>query len=513
MNYLIYLRKSRADSEAESVEETLAKHEAMLQETAARELGEPVPESNIYREVVSGETIQDRPMIRQLLSMLETGTVPGVLVVDPQRLTRGDLSDCGRIVNAFRYTGTKIITPQKAYDLTEKYDRKFFEMELMRGNDYLEYTKEILSRGRLASVKKGCFIAQTAPYGYRKDYADPVRHRDPTLTIDPKEAPAIRLMFSLCRQGMGLPSIGKELEASGYFPRKSAHWTQASIRDLLTNPVYLGKVRWNWRKSEKSMESGQITTRRPRSADYQLYDGLHEPLIDELTFKAVENRLGNAPRKKSSTVLVNPFSGLAYCQCGRALVYRTYYQKSTGRTSAPRMACPDQAHCRTRSVLYSAFLDRVVSSLQASIAEYQALLNESNEEEIKRHEDAIAGLRRRLGELARKDEQQHDLLEDGVYTKEVFLRRNKKLTEERQQVASSLEAMLSTRPKREEYRERIFRFSQAVSTITDPTKTAEEKNEFLKHCIKRITYHTPQTSATGNRWIPADFSLDILVLL
>lgn len=75
-------------------------------------------------------------MIR-LLAEIENPKLKAVLVVEPQRLSRGDLEDCGRIVNAFRYSGTQIITPNMVYDLSNKMQRKFFEQELMRGNDYL----------------------------------------------------------------------------------------------------------------------------------------------------------------------------------------------------------------------------------------------------------------------------------------------------------------------------------------------------------------------------------------
>ena len=125
-NYLIYLRKSRADNPDMTVDEVLAKHESILQDFARTEFGEEIPDAYIFREVVSGETIAARPVMRRLMQLLESGNVKGVLVVDPQRLSRGDLEDCGRIVNAFRYTGTPVLTPQRTYNLTDEYDRKFF---------------------------------------------------------------------------------------------------------------------------------------------------------------------------------------------------------------------------------------------------------------------------------------------------------------------------------------------------------------------------------------------------
>lgn len=99
---LMYLRKSRSDDMNESVEDTLARHEQILQDYAAKTFGQRIPDKFIFREVVSGETIEARPMIKQILHLMENSNVEGVLVVDPQRLSRGDLIDCGTISNTFR---------------------------------------------------------------------------------------------------------------------------------------------------------------------------------------------------------------------------------------------------------------------------------------------------------------------------------------------------------------------------------------------------------------------------
>ena len=64
-NIIIYLRKSRSDDPGMSVEDVLAKHELQLQEYAVSEYGEQIPEDHIFREVVSGETIADRPVMKQ----------------------------------------------------------------------------------------------------------------------------------------------------------------------------------------------------------------------------------------------------------------------------------------------------------------------------------------------------------------------------------------------------------------------------------------------------------------
>lgn len=233
---IIYLRKSRSDDPATTVEEVLFRHENILQEYAVREWGARIPEDRIYREVVSGETIKDRPVMQHVMKILETGLVSGVLVVEPQRLSRGDLQDCGHIINSLRYTNTAVITPPKTYDLSDEYDRKFFEMELTRGNDYLEYTKKILNRGRIASVKAGNFIGNSAPYGYRKICVGTGKEKYYTLEIVPEEAEAIRLMFDLyVNKDYGFRNIAHALDMAGYKPRRSAEWSPAAISCFIPN--------------------------------------------------------------------------------------------------------------------------------------------------------------------------------------------------------------------------------------------------------------------------------------
>ena len=86
---LLYLRKSRADDPNMTVEEVLRKHEEILDEWAARNISERIPESNRFREVVSGETIDDRPEIKRMLKAIESPRYKAILIVEVQRLSRG----------------------------------------------------------------------------------------------------------------------------------------------------------------------------------------------------------------------------------------------------------------------------------------------------------------------------------------------------------------------------------------------------------------------------------------
>ena len=96
--YAMYLRKSRADIELEALGEgeTLRKHQAMLENLAAKHDIHP-DQIVIYREIVSGESIQDRPEVQKLLEDVYAKKYKGVLVVEVERLARGNTKDQGEV--------------------------------------------------------------------------------------------------------------------------------------------------------------------------------------------------------------------------------------------------------------------------------------------------------------------------------------------------------------------------------------------------------------------------------
>lgn len=165
MAYAMYLRKSRIDEEA-GIENTLSKHETMLRDMAAR-MGIHIDETNIYREIVSGESIDARPQMQRLLKAVEMGLYTGVLCVELERLSRGNGEDQARILRTFQFSGTKILTLNKVYDLSsdDDFDEEFFEFGLFMSRREYKTIKRRLLRGRLQAQRDGYFIGSVPPYG------------------------------------------------------------------------------------------------------------------------------------------------------------------------------------------------------------------------------------------------------------------------------------------------------------------------------------------------------------
>jgi hypothetical protein len=348
--FLVYLRKSRSDDPLLSVEEVLAKHETILDEWCEKNLGGTIPEENKYREVVSGETIADRPKIQEILKRMESPKIKGVIIVEVQRLSRGDLEDAGRLIKLLRYTNTLVITPPKTYDLKDEYDRDAFERELKRGNEFLEYQKKIMNRGKLLSVSQGNFVNSIPPYGYEKVWIQEGKRKCPTLAIKEDEALAVRMIFSMyVNDDMGCINICHTLDDIGIKPPKGDKWSPNGVSDMLENITYTGKVVWNRRKTLRVVEDSEIAKTRPRAklGDYLVYDGKHEAIISEELFEAAREKQGRKHRAKPTTKVRNPLAGIIYCKCGRSMSLRTY----KSHNGKPRLLCDGQAHCKTGSVL------------------------------------------------------------------------------------------------------------------------------------------------------------------
>lgn len=482
MIWLMYLRKSRQDDPNETVEEVLAKHEQILQEWARRELGREIPEDCIYREIISGgESIDEREEMRKVLARMEDPKVAGVLVVDPQRLTRGSLEDCGLLISTLKYTSTLVATPMMTYDMGNKMERKFFEGELMRGRDFLDYTKEILLRGRIAAIKRGCYISTNVLYGYRKV----VIGKDHTLEPD-ENADIVRMIFDLyVNQDYTFYQIACKLNDMGAKPQKGEKWSKSSIRWMLRNVHYDGKVCFNRVRRITSMENGERVTRKLMQPQEEIIiaEGKHQALVDHETFiKAQEKINANIPAKKGYQ-LRNTFAGLLYCaKCGKAIAQHPY------KKAEPRYECRTRPKCY-KSIKMSELEQAVLVALeQSELPNLQAKWKNGEGNSIAIQKKLLESLEKEMENYRQQEERQYDFLESGRYTPDMFDKRNAVLRQKMEDCQERIYKAKATMPKEVNYAERIVLLKDAIAGMKDDSISTEEKNRLLKAIVERIDY-------------------------
>lgn len=524
MDYCIYLRKSRSDIDAElrGEGETLERHKNALLDLAKKQ---KIPITQIYSEIVSGESIAARPIIQTLLTEVEQGVWKGVLVMEVERLARGDTIDQGIVSQAFKYSNTKIITPMKIYDPSNEFDEEYFEFGLFMSRREYKVINRRLQSGRLASVKEGKYVGNKAPYGYIRKKL--LKDKGYSLDINPDEAEIVKIIYNLYAIGevnqngttkrLGVSLIARRLNDLKIKPQKGDVWTYATIKGILANPVYTGKIRWNFRPQNKKVINGQIVKERPRAKkeDWILVEGFHDSIItDEIWDKAQEITSLNISKPCPKDLPIkNPLSGLIICGiCGRKMVRRPYYKKSYPDT----LMCPIPS-CNNVSSTLHLVEERLIQSLEQWCANYSLNITRNKKESENSKQSTITlrkkALKKLDSDIDNTDKQIsniYDLLEQGIYDINVFLDRSKKLSgrlielkDQKQAIIDELEKFTQQEIERDIIIPKIYKIIELYKESIDPAT----KNELLHQLLDKAIY----TKSKSGRWHadPSDFDLKL----
>lgn len=508
MPYCIYLRKSRADEEAETrgEGETLARHEKILLDLAKKM---NLAITKIYKEVVSGETISARPVMQGLLTDVEKGAWDGVLVVEVERLARGDTIDQGIVAQTFKYSDTKIITPMKTYNPNNEFDEEYFEFGLFMSRREYKTINRRLQRGRLESVKEGKYLGNVPPYGYVRKKLD--GQKGYTLEPHPEQSKVVQLIFNLYTNGSGVSIIARKLNNMKIPPAKGSHWVPSTIRGILSNPVYIGKIRWNFRPQVKKMVGGEMVKERPRADKntWDLVDGLHEPIINIDTFNLAQNKLAENPSVPAPKYLgvKNPLAGIVVCGvCGRKMIRRPY-----GDSYPDVLMCPITS-CENVSAHLYLVEDKLLQALALWLENYKLKFDKEDQPDGSAEADlikqAIENLGRELKTLEKQLNSLYDLLEQGVYSTDTFLERstviNGKIATAKQD-KEQLENQLKQSINKENGKKVIIPKVERVIGLYPHMDSPKQKNDLLKEVLEKVVY----TKEVGGRWhaAPDDFEL------
>lgn len=504
--YAIYLRKSRKDLELEAMGEgeTLARHKNALLELAQKK---ELKIAKIYEEMVSGESIEDRPQIQELLNEVIAGKYRGVLVMEIERLARGNTRDQGEIAEAFWGSETLIITPSKTYDPTNEFDEEYFEFGLYMSRREYKTIRRRMQRGLMASIKEGNYVGSLAPYGY-----DIVRVSKKERTLKPNdEAKYVQMIFDwYVNDHLGAGAIAKKLYLMGV-PTKTGkpQWSRATIRDILKNNLYTGKIRWNRRKVVKETVDGvrKKTKRRNGSDEYLIVEGKHPAIISDEMFNAAQELFDKQVPAKIDHSLQNPFAHLMYCKrCGKGIAYKAY---NNNKYAVPRMVHRDSMLCKVKSAPFSQVMEAVIYGLKEYVADFEFKLN--NQDEIKRreqHKEVIESMKSELNSLEKKRAGLFDYLERGIYTENEFLDRKAVYTERIEILKSNILKEQNNEPEEVDYREKIVKFSEVIDSLQNPEIPAKKKNDLLKAIISRIEYDCEDLGAQKGGNISIDIFLN-----
>lgn len=486
MSYCIYLRKSRSDIEAEQrgEGETLSRHRTALLQYAQRHA---LHIGAVYEEIVSGESIAARPVMRQLLTEVGERRWDGVLVMEVERLARGDTMDQGVVAQAFKYSETLIITPLKTYDPNNEYDEEYFEFGLFMSRREYKTIRRRLLRGREAAAREGKCLGR-APYGYRK--VKLTGDKGYSMEIVGQEADTVRMIYDwyidgilTCdgRRRLGIQAIAKRLNRLSVPAIRHDYWQKETVRDILTNPAYAGLIRWGYRKQQRRIGSdGRLISRLERNESCIVSEGLHEAIIPRERWERAQQLFAQQPPAPVGyrSAVKNPLSGLVVCSsCGRRMAMR---KGSGGR--------PDYLVCGRRGCdTVSAPLHLVEKRLLDILGEWTGGYRVAPKEHASADaEDVGAAISRREKELfscERRLERVQELTELDVYSAEEYVSRRAAIAAEMEVIRQELRRLTE-----QDKKTAPLPVARTLVEIYCELSSAAEKNRLLKEIVAHAEY-------------------------
>lgn len=509
--YAIYLRKSRADRELEVKEDVLKRHEAVLLDLAKKH---NYPIGKIYKEVVSGETLAARPQMQQLLAEVEQGLWEGVLVVEVERLARGNSIDQGIVSQTFKLSNTLIITPTKIYNPSNEFDEEYFEFGLFMSRREYKTINRRLSAGRLASCREGKYAGGTPPYGFDKEKLK--GQKGYKLVPIPKEVEIVKLIYNLYLSNedkTGLQGIANRLTDAGVPTRTGKPWTASQIKNILTNDVYIGKIHWQKNPEIKKSKDGNIIKIRHQAEHYHVFEGLHDAVIDTDTYNKVQDILNSKKKTplNSALPMQNPFAGVLVCSiCGKPLKRRPVDKRRPGHSAS--YDCITRG-CPTVGCPVDIVENKILKGIEEWLTKYKLGLAEHPQKDEVNNSRQIATCNKKLETLQKQLGNTFTLLEQGIYDKETFLSRQTALKNEINEtinLISRLETEDKVRKARADYNATLIPQLENMLEVWDSLPTAQDKNNLIKAIFHKIKY---TKTVKGNRWnkdIVDDFEIELI---
>ena len=229
----------------------------------------------------------DRPALKKLMSDIEAGKVHIVVVYKIDRLTRS-LMDFARLVDVFDKHGVTFVSITQSFNTTTSMGRLTLNVLLSFAQFEREVTGERIRDKVAASRKKGMWMGGSVPLGYKV--------RDKALLIHEEHAVLVKRIFHAYEEMGSFLKLQAYLEKGGYKTQNGYLFNRGGLHALLTNPIYIGKVRH--RK--------------------QVYDGLHQAIISQELWDAVQKKLGGSPKEREVKSVSQGFllQGLLYDESG-----------------------------------------------------------------------------------------------------------------------------------------------------------------------------------------------------
>jgi site-specific DNA recombinase len=449
---------------------------------------------------ISGKAIKNRPELKQLLSDAEDKKFDMVISWKINRISR-KLADVLKIVDVLEQNNITFKSYSEPFETDTPAGKMQFQMMALIGEFERGTIAQNVKMGMCAKAKAGEWCGGRV-LGYdlvAVENLEGAKRRKTKLTINEKEAETVRFIFNEYGNGKGYKAITNQLNKLAHKTKKGNNFSVGSIRAIITNPVYIGRIRYN------VIQNWSEKRRRNVNANPIINDGVHEAIIDENLWNKVqailENKKGKPSRVHDGEF---PLTGILRCpKCGAGMVIsRTTNKLADGtKKSISYYACGNwknkgTAVCNSNSIRTEKANEYVFNKLSELLSNenmVKTIVSNVNRERIRKvkpTKNELIRIDKELEKLDKKKDKTFELYEDEAITKEEFQARKDKLTErvkKLEEEKAPLLVTLSDDVKEELPYEFIKSILENFSKVLTENTSREQQKKLIHMIISEIT--------------------------
>lgn len=240
-----------------------------------------------------------RPELQRLIKNLPSLDV--VIFWRLDRLTRNS-RNFQQMQEVFSSHNVAIKSATENIDTTTAQGRFVLELSVSLAQLERETTAERVHFVMEDRHRKGLRNGAVAPFGY--DLIDGV------LTVNNEKADIVKKVFHLYLRNNGMLAIAKKFNQDPLMRKHKDKWNYTIVRYILMNPIYHGKLRWNYRKLSGKPTGKEI-----------IVDSEHESIIDTATFEEAQRQIELRAERGKRVTSYYAFTGVLRCErCGYAMI-------------------------------------------------------------------------------------------------------------------------------------------------------------------------------------------------
>lgn len=449
---------------------------------------------------ISGKNIKDRPALKELLSDAKEGKFDMVISWKINRVSR-KLEDVLKIVNILEKNNITFKSYSEPFETDTPAGRMQFQMMALIGEFERGTIAQNVKMGMIAKAKSGNWCGGRV-LGY-----DLVPNNSPEeekkgknkLEINEKEAEIVRFIFNEYSKGKGYKAITNKMNKLGYKTKKGNNFSVGSIRDILTNPVYIGEIRYNVRQNWSEKRRRNINPNPIR------VKGKHEAIIDRELWDKVQLILESKKGKPSRIYDGEyPLTGILRCpKCGAGMVIsRTTNTLADGTKKRIAYYCCGNWKNKGTSVCNSntirvdkanEYVFKKIEELVSNEAMIKAVvknINKERKDKVKPAKRLLGDIDKELEKLDKRKRKIFEAYEDDILTKEEFQTRKDELNEkirileeEKKPLLNTISDEVSEDIPYELIKDILMNFSK----ILNSSVSREQQKKLLHMIISEIT--------------------------